>query len=138
MATADSNVCLLRIEGIEGEYTQPPLEGGIQLLSFTAERNAGLNSIHFQMKTGKGTMPIINAVNAEARLPSATLIVSKGGQTVVRIEFRDFLLSDDHVYATSGGHPVESYTLTAAGMNVVQQVGPLAYGTVLPGKTYRY
>jgi hypothetical protein len=33
---------------------------------------------------------------------------------------------------------VETYTLTAAGMNVVQQVGPLSYGTVLPGKTYRY
>jgi hypothetical protein len=134
---ADS-ICLLRIGGIDGEYTQPPLEGGIQLLSFTAERNAGLNSVHFQMKTGKSTMQIVNAVNAETRLASATLIVSKAGQTVVQIEFRDLILKDDHVYGTSGGHPVETYTLTAAAMNVLEQVGPLAYGTMLPGKTYRY
>ena len=135
---ADANICLLRISDIQGEYTQAPLEGGIQLLSFTAERSAGLNSIHFQMKTGKATMQVVNAVNDETRLASATLIVTRAGQTVVHVEFRDVVLKDDHVYATSGGHPVETYTLTAAAMNVVDQVGPLAYGTMLPGKTYRY
>ena len=135
---ADNNICLLRIAGVEGEYTQPPLEGGIQLLSFTAERSAGLNSVHFQMKTGKSTMQIVNAVNAETRLPSAMLLVQKAGQTVIQIEFRDLVLADDHVYGTSAGHPVESYTLTAAAMNVVQQIGPLSYGTFIPGKTYRY
>lgn len=71
---ADGNICLLRIGGIKGEYGQPPLEGGIQLLSFTAERTTGLNSVHFQMTTGKSTMQIVNAVNS-TRLPSATLIV---------------------------------------------------------------
>jgi hypothetical protein len=135
---SDSNICLLKISGIEGEYTQPPLEGGIQLLSFTAERSAGLNSVHFQMTTGKSTMQIVNAVNAETRLPSATLIVQKAGQIVIQIEFRDFLITDDHVYGTSAGHPVESYTLTAGAINVVKQSGPLAYGTAIPGKTYRY
>ncbi|MGA3027377.1 MAG: hypothetical protein ABSF98_21680 [Bryobacteraceae bacterium] len=135
---ADNNICLLRIAGVEGEYTQPPLEGGIQLLSFTAERSAGLNSVHFQMKTGKSTMQIVNAVNAETRLPSATLTVLKAGQTAIQIEFRDLVLTDDHVYGLWAGHPVESYTLTAAAMNVIEQVGPLAYGTFIPGKTYRY
>ncbi len=135
---ADSNICLLRISGMEGEYTQPPLEGGIQLLSFTAERSTGLNSVHFQMRTGKATMQIVNAVNAETRLPSATLMVLKAGQTTIHVEFRDFILTDDHVYGTAAGHPVETYTLTAGAMNVVQQVGPLAYGTFIPGKTYRY
>jgi type VI protein secretion system component Hcp len=132
------SICILRISGIEGEYVLPPFEGGIQLLSFTAERSAGLNSVHFQMKTGKSTMQIVNAVNAETRLPSATLMVQKAGQTAIQVEFRDLVLSDDHVYGTAAGHPVESYTLTAAAMNVVQQIGPLAYGTFIPGKTYRY
>lgn len=104
------------------------------MLSFNAERSTGLNSIHFQMKTGKSSMQIVNAVNAESRLPSATLIVQNAGETVIQIEFRDFVLADDHVYGTSAGHPVETYTLTAAGMNVVQQVGPLAYGTLLQGR----
>ena len=135
---AEGNVCLLRIAGIDGEYAQPPFDGAIQLLSFTAERSAGLNSIHFQMKTGKSTMQIVNAVSGETRLPAATLVVQKAGQTVIQIEFRDLVLADDHVYGTSAGHPVETYTITAAGMNVVQQIGPLAYGTFIPGKTYRY
>jgi hypothetical protein len=132
------NICLLRIAGIDGEYAQPPLEGGIQLLSFTAERSAGLNSIHFQMKTGKSTMQIVNAVDAETRLTSATLLVLKAGQTTVHIDFRDVVLKDDHVYGTAAGHPVETYTLTAASMNVVEQLGPLAFGTLIPGKTCRY
>ena len=57
---------------------------------------------------------------------------------MVRIDFRDFLVKDDLVYATSGGHPVETYKIEAAAMNVVDQVGPLAYGNMLPGKTSRY
>ncbi|MGA2185985.1 MAG: hypothetical protein ABSH47_23445 [Bryobacteraceae bacterium] len=135
---ADTNICLLRISGMEGEYALPPLEGSFQLLSFTAERSAGLNSVHFQLKTGKCTMQLVNAVSAETRVPSATLIVVKAGQTVIQVEFRDFVITDDHVYGTWTGHPVESYTITAAAMNVVEQIGPLAFGTFIPGKTYRY
>jgi hypothetical protein len=135
---AESSICLLRIGGMEGEYALPPLEGSFQLLSFTAERSAGLNSVHFQLKTGKSTMQLVNAVNAETRLPSATLLVLKAGETVIQVEFRDFVLTDDHVFGLWNGHPVESYTLTASGMNVIEQIGPLAYGTFIPGKTYRY
>ena len=135
---ADTNICLLHISGMEGEYALPPLPGSFQLLWFTAERSAGLNSVHFQVKTGKCTMQLVNAVNLETRVPSATLIVVKAGQTVVHVEFRDFVLTDDHVYGLSGGQPVETYTIAAAAMNVVEQIGPLAFGTLIPGKTYRY
>ncbi|HTP89440.1 MAG TPA: hypothetical protein VMJ34_20965 [Bryobacteraceae bacterium] len=123
------NTCTLRFDGIDDEY---------DILAFTAERSAGLNAIHFQIKTCKGTMHLVNAANAERRVPSATLLLTKGGQTAVHIEFRDLLIKDDMVYATSGGHPVETYKIEAAGMDVIEQIGPLSYGTMLPGKTYRY
>jgi len=132
------NLCLLRISGMQGEYKQEPWEGAMQLLAFNAERSAGLNAIHFQVKTSKSTMQILNAVNAETRVPTATLVVIKGGETVVHIEFRDCLFKDDQVYATYAGHPVETYKLAAAGMDVREQMGPLSFGTFLQGKTYRY
>jgi len=132
------NLCLLQISGMQGEYTQEPWKGAMQLLSFNSERSAGLNAIHFQVKTSKSTMQILNAVNAERRVPSATLVVIKGGETAVHIEFRDCLFTDDQVYATSAGHPVETYKLAATEMDVREQIGPLSFGTFLQGKTYRY
>ena len=132
------NLCLLQISGMRGEYTHEPWAGALQLLSFSSERAAGLNAIHFQVKTSKSTMQILNAVNAETRVPSATLVVIKGGETAVHIEFRDCVFTDDQVYATSAGHPVETYKLAAVEMKVMEQIGPLSYGTLLPGKTSRY
>jgi len=132
------NLCLLRISGMQGEYTDAPWEGAMQLLTFNSERAAGLNAIHFQLKTSKSSIQILNAVNKEARAPSATLVVIKGGEQVVLIEFADCVFTDDQVYGTHAGHPVETYKLSAAGMNVVEQVGPLSFGTFIPGKTYRY
>jgi hypothetical protein len=131
-------LCLLRIGGMQGEYTQEPWAGAMQLLSFNSERAAGLNAIHFQLKTSRSSIQILNAVNAETRVPTATLVVIKGGETAVHIEFRDCLFTDDQVYAMSAGHPVETYKLAAVGMNVIEQIGPLSYGTFLQGKTYRY
>jgi len=132
------NLCLLRISGMQGEYGHEPWEGAMQLLSFNSERAAGLNAIHFQLKTSRSSMQILNAVNAETRVPSATLVVIKGGETVVHVEFRDCVFTDDQVYAKSAGHPVETYKLAAVEMNVIEQIGPLSYGTFLQGKTYRY